>query len=52
MCTTGTRHTRENSSELNMRVVLHRERLPKKAGKSPSLETAPNKEHNALSNPT
>lgn len=49
--TTGTRHKRENSSELYVRVVLHRERLSEKAGKSPSLEMATNKEHNTLSNP-
>lgn len=50
--TAGTGHRRENSSELYMAVALHRERLSKNAGKSPSLETAPNKEHNALSDPT
>lgn len=37
------RHTRENSSEVYMRVVLHREELSKKDGKSPFSETAPNK---------
>ena len=34
-----------------MRVVQHRERLSKKAGRSPSLETITNEEHKVPSNP-